>query len=113
MYKLLEQCEEPELVVEAAYKDTLLSNESALAQLKTLGLQLDEELMGSKQSDKKLARDIMEEMVRQGRNGKMRASSVEHGARVASKLGLSKEKYGDIQRLMDAIRLVFGPVTLP
>ena len=100
-----ESCSEPELVMEAALQETVLADTTTYEFLQTQGLKLHPSLSNSEVKDKQLAREKMLEMVIAGRNKKSyRSLSVDHAVAVADELGLSVDKYGDIQRLKRTIR---------
>ena len=104
-----ESCSEAELVMEAALLDTVLGDITTYEFLQTQGLKLHPSLASSKVKDKQLALEKMLELVVSGRNKKSyRALSVDHAVAVVDELGLSLDKYGDIQRLKSAIRLEGG-----
>ena len=104
-----ESCSEPELVMEAALQETVLADTTTYEFLQTQGLKLHPSLASSKAKDKQLALEKMLELVISGRNKKSyRALSVDHAVAVVDELGLSLDKYGDIQRLKSAIRLEGG-----
>ena len=100
-----EFCREAELVLEAALLDTVLRDTTTYEFLQTQGLKLHPSLSNSEVKDKQLAREKMLELVIAGRNKKSyRSLSVDHAVAVADELGLSVDKYGDIQRLKRTIR---------
>ena len=99
-----ESCSEAELVVEAALQDTVFADATTYGFLQTQGLKLHPNLASSKVKDKQLALEKMEELIITRRNSTYRALSVDHAVAVVDELGLSLEKYGDIQRLRRAIR---------
>ena len=104
-----ESCSEPELVLEAALLDTVLGDITTYEFLQTQGLKLHPSLASSKAKDKQLGLEKMLELVISGRNkNSYRALSVDHAVAVVDELELSLDKYGDIQRLKNAIRLEGG-----
>ena len=104
-----ESCSEAELVLEAALLDTVLGDITTYEFLQTQGLKLHPSFAGSKAKDKQLGLEKMLELVISGRNkNSYRALSVDHAVAVVDELELSLDKYGDIQRLKNAIRLEGG-----
>ena len=100
-----ESCSEAELVMEAALLDTVLGDITTYEFLQTQGLNLHPSIASSKAKDKQLALEKMLELVISGRNkNSYRALSVDHAVAVVDELGLSLDKYGDIQRLKRTIR---------
>ena len=105
LYGVIENCREPELIVEAAIMSTVFENRSAFLFLQSVGLEVKMDQMEVKVRDRTKARELMEKMVSSGRNlNKMRPISVDHAVMTANELGLSIQRHGHIQRLMDGIR---------
>ena len=105
LYGAITNCKEPELVIEAIIMSTVFEKRSAFLFLQSVGLEVKMDQMEVKVRDRTKARELMEKMVSSGRNlNKMRCISVDHAVMTATKLGLSIQRHGHIQRLMDAIR---------
>ena len=96
-------CCEPELVMEHAILETVLSNHHTLLLLQSLGLEVEPSLVAYKEGDKKVSTKAMQAIIAGGCNTCLRGTSVEHAATVAKELGLDYQQFGHIQRLKDAI----------
>ena len=113
LYGVIENCREPELIVEAAIMSTVFENRSAFLFLQSVGLEVKVDLMEVKVRDRTKARELMEKMVSSGRNlNKMRPIAVDHAVMTATELGLTIHRYGHVQRLMEAIRYLMHQVDL-
>ena len=98
-------CKEPELVAEAVILSVVLADTNIFYLLKSLGLQVEEDLVQTKLKDRETAQELMDEIVASRRNvSAIRPISVDHAVLVVEKLGLSRDRRGHVQRLMDAIR---------
>ena len=107
LYAAIASCKEPELIAEAVITSIIFENRSAFLFLQSVGLEVKMDLMETKVKDRSKARELMEKMVASGRNlNRIRFISVDHAVMTATELGLSLQRHGHIQRLMDAIRYI-------
>lgn len=108
VYMALAGCPEPELVVEDAVVKAVLTDPNVLAWLKAVGLEVDPALLQEAEGDIVVSDEVMKDIVVDGRNASngLRAISVEHAVKVATRLRLHADRHGDCTRLADAIGLV-------